>query len=186
MVNRHIGWVDSISDELGMQGPTLFTRERLHQQEGLFAHRSALFYTPTENIPAYNIGADALDVTLPVVTPDYTCVQQIRAYSSPRLWVDLLQQQSGKLRWSPISPARLELVRYDYYVIRLDHAISGSKALIDALKVGTFGRRDGKYIYYFGAILDEGPDFIDLIVRQTLVEHPRDARVRVTVSPLPR
>jgi hypothetical protein len=81
----------------GRNGPTLFTPERLKQQKDLFAHRFALFYTQTENIPAQTIGAGPLDVTLPVVTPDRTCVQQIRAYSSPRFWADLLQQQSGKL-----------------------------------------------------------------------------------------
>ncbi len=165
-----------------MNGPTSFARERLERQEDLFAHRFALFYTPTENIPAHTVGTGLLDVTLPVMIPDYTCVRQIRAYASPRFWVDLLQQQSGKLRWTPIVPARVEFVRYDYYTIRTDHAISGSKALTDALKVRTSGRRDRKYLHYFGAIIDDGPGFIDLTLSQVLVDHPKDARVRVTVS----
>jgi hypothetical protein len=179
--SRDAAWVGTISDDLEMKGPMPFTRARLKRQEQLFAHRSALFYTPTQHIPEHYVGGGDLDVTLPVVTPDYT--DENRAYWNPRLWVDLLQRQSGKLRWRPMRPARILLVRYDSFTIRSDHAAIGMKGLVDALKVRTTGRRDRMYLYYFGAIVDDGPGFIDVTCEQVLVEHPKDARVRVRVSP---
>lgn len=159
-----------------------FTRRGLQKQEHLFAHRSAIFYTPTENIPESYVGCGDLDITLPVVTPDYTDLWENRAYRSPRFWVDVLQRQTGKLRWRPMSPARIVLVRYDYFTIRSDHVAIGMKGLVDALKVRTTGRRDRMYLYYFGAIVDDGPGFVEVTCEQMLVEHPRDARLRVRVS----
>ncbi len=174
-------WVGTISDDMEMKGPMPFTRARPKRQEHLFAHRSALFYTPTQHIPEDFVGGGNLDVTLPVVTPDYT--DENRAYWSPRLWVDLLQRQTGKLRWRPMMRAEILLVRYDSFTIRSDHAAIGMKGLLDALKVRTTGRRDRKYLYYFGAIVDDGPGFINVTCEQVLVNHPKDARVRVRVSP---
>ncbi|HEV8436513.1 MAG TPA: hypothetical protein VGT40_00295 [Methylomirabilota bacterium] len=183
MIDRSVSWVGTISDEVEMRGPVTFTRRRLQAQEHLFAHRSALFYTPTENIPDSYVGSGDLDVTLPVVSPDYTDLWENRAYRSPRFWVDLLQRQTGKLRWCPMFPARVVLVRYDYFLIRSDHVAIGMKGVLDALKVRTTGRRDGRLLYYFGAIVDDGPGFVDVRCEQMLVEHPRDACLTVRVSP---
>jgi hypothetical protein len=104
------------------------------------------------------IGTGDIDITLPVVTPDYTTLKEIRGYGVPRFWVDLLQRQSGKLRWRPIGPARVRITRYDHYIIRGDHVAVGNKALLDSLKVRTSGRRDRKDLFYFGAIFDDGSD----------------------------
>ena len=40
-------------------------------------------------------------------------LREIRTYASPRFWVDLLQQHTGNLRWTPVSRARFEFIRYD-------------------------------------------------------------------------
>jgi hypothetical protein len=114
MSDQNLAWIGTISDELTEQGPVSFTYHRLQRQEHLFGHRSALFYTPTENIPAEYIGSSPLDIMLPIATPDWTDLFEIRAYWSPRLWVDLIQRQTGKLRWNPISPARVILGVFAY------------------------------------------------------------------------
>jgi len=82
-----------------------------------------------------------------------------------------------------MQPARVKLVRYDYFVIRVDHLAMGMKGLIDALKVRTTRRRDRVYLYYFGAITDDGPGFVDVSCEQKLVAHPKDAGVRIRVLP---
>jgi hypothetical protein len=66
MGDRSISWVGTISDKPEEKGPVSFTPHRLEKQEHLFAHRSALFYTPTENIPIDYIGSGPLDIMLPV------------------------------------------------------------------------------------------------------------------------
>ena len=182
MKDQSISWCGTISEELDDNGPVAFSRQRLDRQEHLFAHRSALFFTPTENIPPEYVGSGPLDFTLPVAPPDYTDLFEIRAYRIPRLWVDLIQRQTHRLRWKPISPAKVTFVRYDYFVIRTDHLRIGAKALLDALKVRTSGRRDGLYLHYFGAIIDDGPDFVDVRCSQEIVDHPRNAGVRVVVE----
>jgi hypothetical protein len=184
MSKRYTSWVGSISDELEANGPVSFTPRRLEKQKHLFAHRSALFYTPTENVPVEYIGSGPLDIMLPVAPPDYTDFFEIPAYRSPRFWVDLIQRQTGKLRWHPISPARVIFARYDCFSIRQDHLAIGTKGLLDALKVRTTGRRDRLYLHYFGAIADDGPAFADVSWEQELVVHPRDGRIRIKVLPL--
>lgn len=183
MSNRSVSWVGTISDELEERGPVSFTHRTLGKQEHLFAHRCALFYIPTHSIPAEYVGSGPLDILLPVAPPDYTDFREVRAYRSPRLWVDLIQRQTGKLRWTPMSPARITLVRYDNFTIRSDHLAIGMKGLLDALKVRTTGRRDRIYLYYFGAIVDDGPGFVDVSWEQKLVGHPKDAGVRIRVMP---
>jgi hypothetical protein len=183
MNDRSISWLGTISEEVAKRGPVSFTRHSLQKQEHLFAHRCALFYTPTENIPVDYIGSGPLDITLPVAPPDCTDSWEIRAYRSPRFWVDLIQRQTGKLRWKPMSPARVIFVRYDYFTIRSDHLAIGSKGLLDALKIRTSGRRDGIYLHYFGAIVDDAPAFVDVSWEQELVGHPREAGIRVRVLP---
>jgi len=51
MSDRSVSWVGTISEELAEGGPVSFARRILQKQSNLFAHRSALFYTPTESIP---------------------------------------------------------------------------------------------------------------------------------------
>ena len=160
-----------------------FTSRRLQRQNHLFAHRSALFYTPTKNIPVQHVGSGVLDVMLPVATPDYTDLWEIRALGAPRFWVDLIQRHVGKLRWHPMQPARIIFRRYDYFVIRTDHLVIGMKGLLDALKLGTTGRRDGIYLHYFGAIVDDGPGFVEVMYEQELVPDPKEAGVRIQVLP---
>jgi hypothetical protein len=172
----------TISEELEEKGPVSFTASRLSREEHLFGHRSALFYTPTENIPVDYVGSGPLDIMLPIASPDRVGLREIPAYLSPRLWVDLIQQRTGMLRWQPISPARVIFVRYDCFSIRADALAGGTKGLLDALKVRTSGRRDGIYLNYFGAIADDAFGVIELSWEQKLVEHPKDARIRVQVS----
>jgi len=164
-------------------GPQSFARKAIHAQTNLFEERCALFYTPTENLPVAWVGAGPLDVTLPIPTPSYYEFLEIRSYQSPRLWVDLLQRATGKLRWTPYNPARLTIIRYDTQQLPY-HAVAGAKALIDALKLKTTGRSDRRLLYYFGAILDDGPDNIpEPKFRQELVSLSSEARTRIILQP---
>lgn len=43
--NRYPNWCSTIS-EIIMEGPIVFSKEDLLEQDNLFAHRAALFYTP--------------------------------------------------------------------------------------------------------------------------------------------
>jgi hypothetical protein len=186
MSERSVSWVGTISEELEERGPVSFSRRVLEKQSNLFAHRSALSYTSTENISAKYVGSGPMDIMLSVVPPDYTDAMEVRAYRSPRLWLDLIQRQTGKLRWTPISPARVTFVRYDCFRIRWDHLTLGTKGLLDALKIRASGRRDGTDLHYFGAIVDDAPEFVEVRWEQRLVARPKDARVRVTVFPVSR
>jgi hypothetical protein len=180
-MDRIVSWLNTISEEIEQKGPASFSLDRLRKQKSLFAHRSALFYTPTENIPNKHIGSGPIDIRLPVTSPDYMDFFEIPAYRSPRFWVDVIQRQTGKLRWTPISPARVVFVRYDCFSIRADHLALGTKGLLDALKIRTSGRRDGLFLNYFGAIVDDSQSFVNVSWEQELVKHPKDAGVRVKV-----
>jgi hypothetical protein len=93
--------------------PISFSSHQVHASPDLFRERAALFYTPTENLPARWIGEGELDVTLPVVCPTFFECMEIRWYQTPRFWVDLLQRATGKLRWKPINPVEVRVIRYD-------------------------------------------------------------------------
>ncbi len=164
-------------------GPQSFTKDEVSSQANLFEERSALIYTSTENLPSAWIGSGPLDVTLPIVIPSYYEFIEIPAYRSPRLWLDLIQRTTGKIRWTAIFPAQLRIIRYD--TIKLPyHAIVGTKALEDALKVKTTGRRDRRLLYYFGAILDDSPsEIIQHRFEQEIVRSPSDAKTRIIVEP---
>lgn len=179
----NVNWVGSISEELEEQPGKCFSKKRLINQPYLFSHRSALYYTPNANIPPMYIGSGALDVSLPITTPDYTDFWELNSYGSPKLWVDLIQRQTNKIRWLPMHPALITVTRFDAWKIRFDHFTLGSKSLIDALKVKTTGRKDKKYLHYFGAIVDDGPEYVEIILNQELVNHPKDAFVRVQIQP---
>jgi len=184
MTDRGIGWIGTLSERVLENHPVAFSASAVSAQTDLFAHRAALFYTPTSAIPSGYIGSGPLDIRLPVVTADYTEAIEARAPVSPRYWVDLLQRQTIKLRWQPMPRARVRITRNDYYKIRDDHFASGLKALVDAFKERTSGRRDGVWLYYFSAIVDDGPDFIKIQLQQKCVDHPSKAHMRIQIEPL--
>ena len=175
-------WGENISDELLYGRPVSFSRNRLKNQKDLFSHRNALFYTPTRNIPAEFIGVGPFTVTLPIAAPGCIGFRENPGYFSPRLWVDLIQRQTGKIRWKPIMPAHVAFVRYDSSLLPDWNLAPSIKALLDAFKVSTTGRRDGRLLYYFGAIVDDASDFITLSLDQESVAHPRDSKITVRVT----
>jgi hypothetical protein len=162
-------------------GPAKFTVAEVTAQRDLLAHRNALFYTPTTNLPAEWIGIGDLDVRLFLPTPDYLATRENRAYMSPRLWVDLLQRATQRIRWTPRCHPGVVFTRYGQERLRNDHLAIGAKALLDALKVSTTGRADRRSLYYFGAIYDDGPDDVDVDIVQEVVRDPRDCGTRVQV-----
>jgi hypothetical protein len=173
---------DTLFNLLWRDGPVEFSRSRLSRVDDLFEQRNALFYTPSANLPARWLGSGYLQVTLPIVTPTYYEYFELRHHQVPRFWVDLLQRATGKLRWKPTNPARVLFRRYDTKIVRDDVALSGVKTLLDALKVKTSGRRDGRFLHYFGAIVDDADTFISLNMTQHIVTHASDARVEVCVE----
>jgi hypothetical protein len=176
--------MERLTQIIEYSGPQSFSKEIVSAQVGLFQERSALIYTPTGNLPSDWIGTGPLDVTLPLPTPSFHEFREIHAYRSPRLWVDLLQRATGKIRWTPLCPARLTIIRYDIVLLPY-HAFAGTKALTDALKLKTTGRSDRRLLYYFGAIHDDGPnDIPEPKFEQELVQYPSEARTRIMVRPL--
>src|ERR1043165_2191127 len=173
---------DTLFDFLWREGPVEFSRSRLGRVDDLFEQRNALFYTPSANLPPRWLGSGYLQVSLPIVTPTYYEYFELRHHQVPRMWVDLLQRATGKLRWKPMNPARVLFRRYDTKTVRDDVALSGVKSLLDALKVKTSGRRDGRFLHYFGAIVDDANTFISLAMTQHIVTHPREARIDVRVE----
>ena len=131
----------------------------------------------------YSIGKGTLDVTIPIAFPTLFEWYETLAYRIPRLWVDLIQRATGKIRWIPIVPAKVTLIRYDYTAYG-GLNILGSKALIDALQYSATGRRDGMLLYYFGAIHDDDQEYMrQLHIRQELVDDPSLACTRIIVEP---
>ncbi|WP_088258347.1 hypothetical protein [Fimbriiglobus ruber] len=175
-------WIGSISESVEHDPTRTFTLTELRDQDELFLHRAALFFTPSGEIPPEHVGSGPLDVTLPITTPDWTDFFIIRAYAMPQLWVDLLQRATAKIRWTYFHPAFVRFTRYDVDSIRTDHLATGTKALLDALKVRTHGRSDGRLLHYFGAIWDDGPGQVEVEWRQEVVRHPADARIRIEVT----
>lgn len=175
---------DILSDHVYSNGATRFTVDQVAEQGDLFGHRAALFLTPTCNIPEEYIGRGPLDVRLPITTPDYLEAIEVRSYAIPRLWVDLLQRATGKIRWAPTHPARVTITRYDTVKLRSVHLVMGMKALLDALKVCTTGRSDGKSLYYFGAISDDDSRSIIGEWKQEIVAHRGLCGTRIAVCPL--
>ena len=164
-------------------GPTKFSLEDTQNSADLYLERAALFYTPTENILEKYIGTGNLDIYLPIVTPTY--FESLEFHKYPRIWVDLLQRATGKIRWRSINPFRLTIVRYDTE-IHANHVEAGMKALIDALKEKTSGRSDGKNLYYFGAIIDDSPKYMSnndsFSIQQKLVESPSESKTRIIIE----
>jgi hypothetical protein len=183
MNDRSVGWIGTLSERVLKNPAVEFLAFELAVEPDLFAHRAALFYTPTSSLPGEYVGTGPLDITLPIVTADYTESIEFRAPKSLRFWVDLIQRQTMKIRWQPIPKARVQITRHDYYKIRDDHFIAGIKALLDAFKERTSGRPDGGCIYYFGSIVDDGATFVQLESRQFFVDHPFKAHTRLQIEP---
>lgn len=171
-----------LGDRIEDEGPLAFAPSEVADSFDLFADRHALFYTPSSAIPRRWLGTGELDVTLPIATPSYfECIEN-RPYQSPRIWVDLLQRATNKLRWQPIDSAKVIITRFDYGQSH-GPSLAGAKALIDALKVSTSGRSDRKRLYYFGVILDDSSRHIDIEFYEQRAKRPSDARTRVQVLP---
>jgi hypothetical protein len=168
-------------DELYYQGPRQFTQRRLARERDLFAVRAALVYTPTSRIPARWIGRGRLDVRIPLAIPTLQEFLDCRSRQSVRLWVDLLQRATGKIRWHPNLSARVQIVRFDS-VVYAEHDLC-AKSLVDALKTFTTGRRDRRLLYYFGAIRDDAScDVVEFRLTQEVVDSPAKAGTRVIVE----
>ena len=166
--------------------PTEYTLEELADNSNLFRDRTSLFFTPTANIPSQWVGKGRLDVILPLASPTAYEYGTNPAFRVPRLWVDLLQRATGKLRWTPISPAKVTIVRYDTSGYDIWSVITGSKALIDALIVKAAGRSDGRSLHYFGAIQDDNMKvFTHGGHYQVIVGTHAEARTRIVVEPAP-
>jgi hypothetical protein len=171
----------TLSETLEENGPTAFPTKLLSKHPDLYRDRVALFFTPTANLPPRVVGRGPLDVFLPLCTPDYYECFFIRSYMSPRLWVDLLQRHTRFIRWTPFPRATVTITRYDTSMLRQDHLVTGTKALLDALKVQTYGRKDGHPLYYFGAIRDDSAAYVTVTYRQGQVPTPEKSGVRLTV-----
>lgn len=175
--------METLLDDLYYDGPTIFPPNQLRKETDLFRKRTALFYTPTENLPGELIGEGKLDITIPIAFPTLFDWNENLAYRVPRLWVDLIQRATGKLRWKPMIPAKVTLIRYDSTTYGAMN-VNGAKALLDALKYRTSGRRDGMMLYYFGAIFDDDGRYLKQShIRQELVDHPSRAHSRIIVEP---
>lgn len=166
------------------RGPTEFSQTNLATVGDLFAQRAALFYTPTSAIPSKFVGQGPIDIRLPIPSPILFETAEIRGYGSPRLWVDLIQRVTGKIRWTPYSRARVRIIRYDQFTYSTVAAIGGVKALLDSLKQKTTGRSDRRLLYYFGAIEDDGPKNLDgFEFEQESVESSSMSGCRIVVEP---
>ena len=167
-------------------GPTKYTLDELADNSDLFRDRTSLFFTPTANIPSQWVGEGRLDVILPLASPTAYEYVTNPAFRVPRLWVDLLQRATGKLRWTPMSPAKVTIVRYDTSGYDLWSVITGAKALIDALIVKAAGRSDGRILHYFGAIQDDNMKvYTHGGYCQVIVGTHAEARTRIVVEPAP-
>lgn len=171
-----------LSDIVANEGPTIFGSDDLAAHRKLFKERAALVYTPTAHFPASHVGSGELSIFIPVCTPDFFESLFIRTYSSPRFWLDQIQQHSGMLRWTPVCPAKVSFTRHDTYQIRSDHFIAGTKGLMDALKVKTTGRIDGRMLYYFGAIIDDDLHSVSTDYQQVVVDSPSRSGMQITVA----
>lgn len=174
-----------LRDEITYGGPKNFSAEQLAEVSDLFGARGALYYTSTEAIPLEFVGEGKLDVELPLALPTFAQYQEVKGYRDPRLWVDLIQQATGKLRWKPYRVARVVIVNQSPRSVAPNRLTP--KALVDALKIGTYGRPDGMRLHYFGAITDDDPESIRLEVYQGkgIEKDVTRSSCHVRVEPLP-
>ncbi len=171
----------TLADDVYYNGPRSFTAGRLRDEPELFLQRAALFHTPTKNVPRSLVGEGTLDAWVPLTASCWLDLSELRVV--PRLWVSLLQRATGKLRWRPLARPDITMVHYDVGTLGESERMMGAKCLRDALKVRTHGRYDGRPLYYFGAIEDDGPEFLGAVRHNFVaVEHPAKAGCRVIVS----
>ena len=169
---------------LSENGPTSFSANELAGYEDLFLERAALFYTPTEQIPARWIGSGPLHVLLPIVTPIQLEADELRMRSTTRFWTHLIQSQTGMIRWQPFAErVRVIHTRHDVRNWAIDELVAGTKPLTDALKVNSTGRSDGLLLHYLGVIQDDSPAHIEWEIRQELVDSVSAARIEIDVFP---
>jgi hypothetical protein len=171
-----------LSEHVLFSGPCKFSAKEVFSQDDLFRHRAALFLTPTKNIPSIWVGKGFLDIRLSILTPDFIEFQEIRSYAIPRFWVDLIQQATRLIRWTPLEKAHVRIIRYDQVKLRDDHFRIGTKALVDSLKFKTSGRRDGRSLYYFGAIMDDDGDSATFEYRQEIVDCKSFCGIQIQVT----
>lgn len=171
-----------LSERLEEHGPVAFSPRMLAGHSDIFQERAALIFTPTGSIPQGFVGSGEFSVFLPVCTPDFYDCFLIRSYMSPRLWLDLIQRHTGFIRWTPLQSPTVTFTRCDTTLIRDDHATAGIKALRDALKLQTTGRRDGRLLYYFGAIRDDDQASAKFVYQQKQVSVSSKAGVKITIS----
>lgn len=169
-------------DAIEENGPLTFDAVELASVSDLFEERAALFYTPTENIPDHWIGSGPFDVILPIAPPSRFELNELIGHRYPRIWVDLLQRATGKLRWTPRRTRTRVLVEIHDTRDESHHAGVGVKALVDALKAMTTGRPDARPLYYFGVIQDDSPRHIDLDIVQCTAKSPAHAFSRIVVE----
>ena len=171
----------TVSQTIEEEGPTVFDLSTLEMVPDLFRERAALFYTPTENLPPQFVGSGILRVTLPIVSPNMFEFYELRGYTTPRLWVDLLQRATGLIRWRPYEYAKVSIKRVDVWSDNYD--ICGAKALLDSLKRQTHGRADRMPLYYFGAIEDDRPSLLDYGFVNEATAKAADAHMEISVEP---
>lgn len=169
-----------LQQELYERGPMAFSSKRLRYEPDLFEQRSSLFLTPTSEIPVEFVGSGDLDVELTLPLPTLFEAQQIRGYRDTKLWVDLLQIATGKIRWTPIDRARVTIVRHTLREVGLHNLFP--KAALDALKLGSYGRSDGRKLQYFGAIVDDDPHSIEFDFYQQIVDSRDQIGCRIIVA----
>jgi hypothetical protein len=176
--------MNCLLDEIYYKGPKQFTAARIAAEKDLFAGRAALVYTPTARIPAEWIGSGKVDVWMPLAVPTVQEFFDCRSRQSPRLWLDLLQRATGKIRWRSNKPARVRIIRLDSTEYSLHDLCV--KSLLDALKTSTTGRRDRRLLHYFGAIRDDNAtDLLQFRLTQEHVDSPDKAGTRVIVEAIP-
>ncbi len=176
--------MDELLDEIYYGGPKSFSKDRLEKVRDLFSQRLALLFTPTECIPSRYVGRGPFRLTLPVAIPSIYDLAFRTGYDRPKMWLDLLQRATGKIRWTYIRPAVVTVTKFDSY----DHGAvnrSGCKALQDALKMMANGRRDRRPLFYFGAIFDDNCEDLrgfDPNFRWQRIRHPKDAHLEIEVE----
>ena len=163
--------------------PRIFTSEDLARAANLFRDRTALYFTPTADIPSEWVGNGRLDVVLPLAAPTAYDYGTNLAYRVPKLWVDMLQRATGKLRWLPISHPKVTIVRYDTNYFDHFAVVAGAKAVMDAVIVKAAGLRDGHILHYFGAIQDDNINELSCAAYyQVIVDSHTEAKTRIVVE----
>jgi hypothetical protein len=142
----------SLAKQVEDSGLRPFTKKELSLAADLFADRAALFLTPTETLPSRYIGHGRLNIWIPIPIPSWLEYFQVPGYRSPRFWVDQIQRATGKIRWRPFRTPYIEFTTYDTYPHGPTFIL---KAILDALKIKSMGRSDGKAIHYFGPLVDD-------------------------------